>query len=80
MQSHNVYRLGNFWSVSGGRDEENIAIVEDMVVSGRPIFWWISGVGGGGGGTKGTAKLDNEERVGGGSINTVLHLQITYRA
>ena len=65
--------------MSGGRAEENIAVVEDMVVSARPRFWWISGVGGGGG-MKGTSKLDNEERVGGGSRNTVSHLQIMYIA
>ena len=29
---------------------------------------------------KGTSKLDNEERVGGGSRNTVSHLQIMYIA
>ena len=81
MQSRNVYQLEFFLSVSGGRAEENIAVVEDMVVSGRPRFWWISVVGGGGGGgMKGTAKLDNEERVDGGSRNTVSHLQIMYRA
>ena len=34
----------------GGRVEENIAGVEEMVVSGRPIFCRLAGGGGGTGG------------------------------
>ena len=54
---------------------ENIAGVEDMVVSGRPRICGIAGVQGGGGGMKGTDKLDDDKWFGGGDKNTVLHLK-----
>ena len=47
---------------------------------GRPRICGIAGVQGGVGGMKGTDKLDNYERVGGGRRNNVSQLKIRYRA
>ena len=44
------------------------------MVSGRPRFLWLSG--GGGGGMKGKEKLENDKRVGLGSITLKNYVQI----
>ena len=60
MQLRNIYQLGNVLSVTGGRAEENIAGVEEMVVSGRPRFCGIEGCMG----VRGGKRYEGDKQVG----------------